>query len=86
MELSRRFGVAIVSGIPAIVVSGLLWALFENWIVVFAYLILLSFTLLVFLVSPQRISDYSQIWEPASSKIKSLGSKIKGQFSKSPES
>jgi hypothetical protein len=65
MELKRRFGVIIVCGIPAIVGSGLLWALSEKWLVVYGYLFLLAATLLVFL-----------IWNPVSTRIKGLGTKL----------
>ena len=81
MELSRRFGVIIVCGIPAIVGSGLLWALSEKWFVVYGYLFLLAVALLVFLVAPQRIAGLPQIWNPVSDRIKGLGSKLRESFS-----
>ena len=80
MELKRRFGVMIVSGIPAIVGSGLLWALSETWAVVFAYLILLAFSLLVFLVAPQKITSLIQLLNPVSDRIKGLGSRLRESF------
>jgi hypothetical protein len=68
MELQRRFGVIIVCGIPAIVGSGLVWALSEKWAVVFAYLFLLVLSLLLFLVAPQRITSLIQLLNPVSVK------------------
>ena len=81
MELARRFGVIIVCGIPAIVGSGLLWAVSEKWFVVYGYLFLLAAALLVFLVAPQRIAGLPQIWNPVSDRIKGLGSKLRESFS-----
>jgi hypothetical protein len=80
MELTRRFGVIIVCGIPAIVGSGLLWALSEKWALVFAYLFLLILSLLVFLVAPQRITSLIQLLNPVSDRIKGLGSKLRESF------
>jgi hypothetical protein len=80
MELTRRFGVIIVCGIPAIVGSGLLWALSEKWALVFAYLFLLVFSLLLFLVAPQRITSLIQLLNPVSDRIKGLGSKLRESF------
>jgi len=80
MELARRFGVIIVCGIPAIVGSGLLWALSEKWFVVYGYLFLLAAALLVFLVAPQRIAGLPQILNPVSDRIKGLGSKLRESF------
>lgn len=80
MELKRRFGVIIVSGIPAIVGSGLVWALSETWALVFAYLILLAFSLLVFLVAPQKITSVIQLLNPVSDRIKGLSSKLRESF------
>ena len=80
MELSRRFGIAIICGIPAIVGSGLFWAISESWIVVFAYLFLLSATLLTFVVSPKLFSNYSQIWDPTLGKVKGLVAKLQTLF------
>lgn len=80
MELTRRFGVIIVCGIPAIVGSGLLWALSEKWALVFAYLFLLVLSLLVFLVAPQRITSLIQLLNPVSDRIKGLGSKLRESF------
>ena len=79
MELGRRFGIAIVCGIPAIVGSGLLWALSESWIVVFAYLFLLVAVLLVFIASP-RLFTNSQIWDPTLGKVKGLMGKLHTLF------
>jgi len=76
LELSRRFGIAIVCGIPAIVGSGLFWAISESWIVVFAYLFLLLATLLVFIVSPRLFTNHSQIWDPTLGKVKGLVAKL----------
>ena len=70
----------IVSGIPAIVGSGLLWALSETWAVVFAYLILLALSLLVFLVAPQKITSLIQLLNPVSDRIKGLGSRLRESF------
>jgi hypothetical protein len=81
MELKRRFGVIIVSGIPAIVGSGLLWALSETWALVFAYLILLALSLLVFLVAPQSIASLIQLLNPVSDRIEGLRSKLRASFS-----
>ena len=80
MELKRRFGVIIVSGIPAIVGSGLLWALSETWALVFAYLILLAFSLLVFLVAPQKITSFIQLLNPVSDRVKGLSSRLRESF------
>ncbi|MGB6378950.1 MAG: hypothetical protein WBF55_19440 [Syntrophobacteria bacterium] len=80
MELQRRFGVIIVCGIPAIVGSGLLWALSEKWALVFAYLFLLVLSLLLFLVAPQRITSLIQLLNPVSDRIKGLGSKLRESF------
>jgi hypothetical protein len=76
MELKRRFGVVIVCGVPAIVGSGLLWALSEKWALVYVFLFLLAFTLLVFLFAPQRITRLLQIGDPVASIVKGLGSKL----------
>lgn len=80
MELQRRFGVIIVCGIPAIVGSGLLWALSEKWALVFAYLFLLVLSLLLFLVAPQMITSLIQLLNPVSDRIKGLGSKLRESF------
>ena len=80
MELKRRFGVMIVSGIPAIVGSGLLWALSETWALVFAYLILLASSLLVFLVAPKKFTSLIQLLNPVSDRIKGLGSRLRESF------
>ena len=80
MELQRRFGVIIVCGIPAIVGSGLLWALSEKWAFVFAYLFLLVLSLLLFLAAPQRITSLIQLLNPVSDRIKGLGSKLRESF------
>lgn len=80
MELKRRFGVIIVCGIPAIVGSGFLWALSGQWALVFAYLFLLVFSLLLFLVAPQRITSLIQLLNPVSDRIKGLGSKLRESF------
>ena len=76
MQLGRRFGIAIVCGIPAIVGSGLLWALSESWIVVFAYLFLLVAVLLVFIASPRLFTNSSQFWDPTVGKVKGLVAKL----------
>jgi len=76
LELSRRFGIVIVCGIPAIVGSGLFWALSKSWIVVFVYLFLLVATLLVFVVSPKLFTNYSQVWDPTVGKVKGLLAKV----------
>jgi hypothetical protein len=80
MELTRRFGVIIVCGVPAIVGSGLLWALSEKWFVVYGYIFLLAAALLVFLVAPQRITSLIQLLNPVSDRIKGLGSKLRESF------
>jgi hypothetical protein len=80
MELKRRFGVIIVCGVPAIVGSGLVWALSEKWFVVYGYLFLLAAALLVFLVAPQRITSLVQLLNPISDRIKGLGSKLRESF------
>jgi hypothetical protein len=80
MELKRRFGVIIVSGIPAIVGSGLLWALSESWFVVYGYLFLLVTGLLVFLFAPQTMAGLPQILNPVSDRIKGFGSKLRESF------
>ncbi len=70
----------IVCGIPAIVGSGLMWALSEKWVLVFAYLFLLACGLLVFLIAPQKITSLIQLLNPVSDKIKGLGSKLRESF------
>jgi len=80
LELSRRFGIAIVCGIPAIVGSGLFWAISESWIVVFVYLFLLLATILVFVVSPTLFTNHSQIWDPTVGKVKGLVAKLQTLF------
>jgi hypothetical protein len=80
VELSRRFGIAIVCGIPAIVGSGLLWAISKSWILVFAYLFLLVATLLVFIASPGLFTNHSQIWNPTFGKVKGLLAKLQTLF------
>ena len=80
MELSRRFGIAIVCGIPAIVGSGLFWALSESWVVVCAYLFLMTVTLLVFIVSPKVFTNHTQIWDPTVHKVKGLVAKLQTRF------
>ncbi len=81
MKLSRKFGIAIVCGIPAIVGGGLVWALSEKWLAVYGYLFLLAFTLLILLFSPRWIANHSQIWPPALGPIKDLGPKLRKLFS-----
>jgi hypothetical protein len=81
LELSRRFGITIVCGIPAIVGSGLLWALADSWTLVFAYLFLLSVTLLLFMVNPGLFINCSQIWDPTVGKVKGLVARLKAFFS-----
>jgi hypothetical protein len=81
LELSRRFGIVIVCGVPAIVGSGLLWALADSWILVFAYLFLLSATLLLFIVNPGLFTNYSQIWNPTVGKVKGLVARLQTFFS-----
>lgn len=80
LELSRRFGIAIVCGIPAIVGSGLLWALSDSWIVVYGYLFLLALTLLLFIVSPGLFINYSKIWDPTVGKVKGLVAQLQTFF------
>ena len=80
MELKRRFGVIIVCGVPAIVGSGLVWALSEKWFVVYGYLFLLAAALLVFLIAPQKITSLIQLLNPVSDRIKGLGSKLRESF------
>ena len=80
MEWSRRFGIAIVCGIPAIVGSGLIWSLSENWIVVFVYLFLLVATLSVFMVNPGLFTRNSQLWNPTVGKFKGLVAKLQTLF------
>jgi Gpi18-like mannosyltransferase len=80
MELKRRFGVIIVSGIPAIVGSGLLWALSESLFVVYGYLFLLAAALFVFIFAPQLITGVPQILNPVSDRIKGLSSKLRESF------
>ena len=80
LELTRRFGIAIVSGIPAIVGSGLFWAISESWILVFGYLFLLAATLLVFMVNPRLFTNQSQLWDPTVGKVKGLVAKLQTLF------
>jgi len=80
LEISRRFGIAIVCGIPAIVGSGLLWALSESWILVFGYLFLLAVTLLILVVNPGLFANYSQILDPTVGKVKGLVAKLQTRF------
>ena len=77
LEISRRFGIAIVCGIPAIVGSGLLWALSHSWIVVFGYLLLLVATLVVFIFNPGLFTNYAQIWDPTVGKVRGLAAKFR---------
>ena len=51
MEIARKAGIGIVFGIPAIVSSGLVWQIAENWYVVFGYLGLLLLGLAGFLIT-----------------------------------
>ena len=55
MELSRKAGIAVVFGIPAIVGSGLTWHLAENWQAVFGYLAVLGFMVVAFLANPEKV-------------------------------
>jgi len=80
LEISRRFGIAIVCGIPAIVGSGLLWAIYESWILVFGYLFLLAVMLLILIVNPGLFTNYSQIWDPTVGKVKGLVAKLQTRF------
>jgi hypothetical protein len=80
MELKRRFGIVIVSGIPAIVGSGLMWALSKSWALVFAYLLLLAIVLMAFLFVPERFVSSFHIWNPVSDRIKGLGSRFRDSF------
>lgn len=80
LELSRRFGIAIVCGIPAIVGSGFFWAISKSWIPVFGYLFLLTATLLVFMVNPRLFTNHTQIWDPTVGKVKGLVAKLQTPF------
>ena len=77
MELRRKFGIMIVFGIPAIVGSGLVWALTEKWTAVYGYLFLLAFTLLLFLFAPERLRIFSKSGNRDSGKIKGLAAKLR---------
>jgi hypothetical protein len=41
MNISRRLGTLVVFGVPAIVGGGIVYAIFGNYVAVFAYLVLL---------------------------------------------
>jgi hypothetical protein len=55
MDLWRKIGVSIISGIVAIIGGGLFWILSEDWAVVFTYLAIVGFFLLAFLFNPEQI-------------------------------
>ena len=55
MNLARKAGITVVFGVPAIVGSGLVWQLAENWQAVFVYLGLLGFVLAAFLANPELV-------------------------------
>lgn len=55
MELTRKIGIAIVFSVLAIIGSGLVWVLSEEWSVVFTYLGFLGFILLSFLFNPEQV-------------------------------
>ena len=48
MNISRRLGTLVVFGVPAIVGGGIVYALFGNYVAVFAYEILLLFVAIGF--------------------------------------
>ena len=77
MELRRKFGVMIVCGIPAIVGSGLVWALTQKWTAVYGYLFLLALTLLFFLFAPKRLRILSKSGNRDSGKTKGLAAKLR---------
>jgi hypothetical protein len=43
MDISRKIGIGIVLIVPAFVVGGALWSIFESWIAVIVWLVLLAF-------------------------------------------
>ena len=50
MDVARKAGFGSVFGVPAIVGSGLVWEITENWYAVFGYLALLVVCLGGFLI------------------------------------
>jgi hypothetical protein len=55
MDVWRKIGIAIVFGVPAIVGGGVVWQLAGDWQMVGAYLALLGFILLAFVLNPERL-------------------------------
>ena len=55
MRPERKAGISIVFGIPAIIGSGLVWQIAENWQAVFVYLGLLGFILGAILANPEQM-------------------------------
>lgn len=55
MDLSRKAGVAVVFGIPAIIGSGLTWQLADSWQAVFTYLGILGFIVIALLANPEGV-------------------------------
>ena len=43
MDISRRLGTLVVFGVPAVIGSGIVYALFHSYVSVFAYIIILLF-------------------------------------------
>ena len=43
MDISRKIGIGIVLIVPAFVGSAALWSIFESWIAVLVWLVLLAF-------------------------------------------
>ncbi|MEJ2658023.1 MAG: hypothetical protein P8012_12665 [Desulfobacterales bacterium] len=48
MNISRRLGTLVVFGVPAVIGGGIVYALFGNYVSVFAYEILLLFAAIGF--------------------------------------
>lgn len=60
MDISRKIGITVVFGIPAIIGAGLVWELAENWEMVFVYLGFLGFVLLPFLLNPKKAGSETE--------------------------
>lgn len=43
MDISRRLGILVVFGVPAVIGGGIVYALFHSYVSVFAYIIALLF-------------------------------------------
>jgi hypothetical protein len=57
METARCLGIGIVMIIPSFVGGGALWNIFQNWIAVFAWLIIMAFVYGVILLRMRCSAD-----------------------------